>query len=208
MTSRRWGAAVLGSVALAVLAACGGERDNNYLENSDAGVFARLPVDWTVFPADDGNPVADPRVDLGYGAWRVVVDGAAEPSRAHIEEQTPDEPVGYALVTPLEGTELTPTLAGLRSLASPDGSDPLAGPVPGLAVEEYDEIDLGHAWGSRITTDYTQPDGSHLKITQLAFIDEGSNRLTLFTLGCSAECFDDHIDEINTVVASFTIEER
>jgi hypothetical protein len=209
MTSRRKG--VRSGIALAaaiVFVACGGTRDNNYLENADAGVFARLPVDWTVFPSEDGNPVADPRMDLRYGAWRAYVDGAPDPSRSHFEERTPDDPVGVVLVTPLEGTEFEPTFAGLRSLASPDGSDPLAGPVPGLAVEEYDEIDLGHAWGSRITTNYAQPDGTHLKITQLAFIDDGGNRLILFTLGCSAECFDDFSSDIAEVISSFTVEER
>lgn len=208
MTSRGVGVVVAAATSLSLLAACGNERDNTYIENANAGVFVRLPLDWTVFPVEDGNPVADPAVDLSFGPWRVLVDGATSPSRSHLEEAAPDEPVGFAFVTPLSGSDFVPSMATLRSLATPDNSDPLDGSVPGLVVEEYDEIDLGHAWGNRITAEVPQPGGSLLKFTQLAFVDDGSNRITVFMLGCSTTCFDDHADEIRDSISSFTLEER
>lgn len=208
MNSRRLGAILGGVVALSGLAACSGPRDNAYIENNDAGVFARLPVDWTVFPAEDDNPVANPAIDLDAGVWRVLVDASERPLRSHIEEDAPDAPVGYALVAPLAGTQIQATQMGLRSLATADGSDPMAGGAPGVEVASYDEIDFGHAWGNQITITYEQPSGALLKVTQLAFIDDGSNRLTLFTLGCSADCYEDNADEIGSVIASFTLEDR
>ena len=207
MIRTRGGGIALGVVATAVvLGACGGP-DNTYVEEPESGLFMRLPSDWKVFPVEDGAPAGDPRVDADFGPWSVLIDGAERPDRAHGEEASPDEPVGTVQVVPLALFQSPPPLtnATLRSFFTVDGADPLQSDV--VTDIEYDEVDLGGHWGSRLIGTVDQGDGE-VRVAQLAFFDNGGKRIHVLRILCSVECFDDNEDEIEEVLDSFTLEER
>ena len=191
--------------ASSLLLGCG-DADNVYVADEETGVYLRLPKDWTVFEVEDGNANVNPRTDPTSGEWAVIIDGASDPRRSHLEDLAPNDPVGRASVLNITTAQLPRTHAALRSLLTEDGSDPLETPSPDLQVESYDEIEIGErgatGWCSR--TDRRRV--SSRRIMQLAFFDDGGNRLTMFAVGCSAECYADHGDEIEAVVDTFTIE--
>lgn len=202
MTRPRSGAWV-GVILL--LVACGGP-DNTYVSERGSGLFLRLPADWAVFPVENGRPAADPSTDVDFGAWRVLIDGDDRPDRSHGEELSPGAPVGTVQVVPRALFQTPPPLAQstLRSLFTGDGSDPLVGTA--YADVEYDEVDLGHHWGNRITATMTQS-GSEVRVSQLAFFDSGGERIHVVRILCSAECFEEYEDEIDGVLDSFTLED-
>ena len=147
---------VLAMLLGATAVGCGdGERDNTYIAHSEAGLFLRLPPDWETFQVYSDNPAADPLTDAEAGPWRLVFDGAHEPDRAHLEEPTPEEPVGFVEIQPTpQGTGLT-TYAEMRSLLgatdSADPVDPLDS--PDFDVLDYEEFDIGGYYGNRLTAD-------------------------------------------------------
>ena len=202
VTPVRTGALVMGLVLL--LGACG-QADNTYVEEQGSGLFVRLPRNWTVFPIEDGKPAVNPNVDPDFGAWRVMIDGAERPSRAHGEEPAPDEPVGTVQVVPVVMFESLPlAYSSLRTLfPSLEGGDPLEG--NDVTDIEYQEIDLDGHWGSRLTGTVDQG-GDPVRVAQLAFFDDDGKRVHLLRILCSVECFDRHGDEIDDVLDSFTLE--
>jgi hypothetical protein len=192
------------SIGVALLVAACGSPDNTYVEERGSGLFLRLPDDWEVFELQSGSPAAD-RTDPAFGAWRVVIDGAETPSRAHGENPAPSEPVGAVSVTPLRSlqTPLPLNLSSLRTLFPPGQTDPL---VEGDVTDiEYEEVDLGHHWGVRLrgTVDLG---GGPVRIAQHAFFDEDGQRVHVLRIMCSVDCFDAHRAEIDDVLDSFTLE--
>jgi hypothetical protein len=207
MTSRRLGAVagVAFAVATLLLTACG-DPDHVYVSDEDTGVFLQLPQGWTVFEVEDGNANVNPRTDASSGEWAVIIDGSEDPRRSHLEDPAAADPVGRASVLNITTTQIPRTHAALRSLLTVDGSDPLENPSADLRIEAYDEIEISGAWGYRMVIAHSPGPGIESKIVQLAFFDDGGNRLMTLALGCSAECYDDHGDEIQAVVDTFTIE--
>lgn len=194
-----------GLALVAVLGGCGGP-DNVYVAHPDAGVFVRLPPDWAVFTIADKDPTADPRSDPSAGTWRVVIDGAVDADRAHIESRSPTEPVGFVEIVPtglIEGGEQISNHASLRSLLLGGSSDPLD--AAGVEVVAYEEIDLGHHWGNRVVAE-VQRDGDTVVMSQVAFLDDGSNRLQVMRVLCSADCYEQNEAEITAVLDSWTLE--
>ena len=190
-------------VGLALLLGACGDAENTYVEEQSSGVFVRLPNDWAVFPIEDGKPGGDPRVDLDFGPWRVVIDGAAVPDRAHGEEPAPNEPVGTVQVVPVAFFQDLPlALSSLRMLFPGDGTDPLAADS-GVTDVEYREIDLEDHWGSRLdgTTDLG---GGPVRVAQIAFFDDGGDRVHLVRILCSLDCFDRNEAEINEILDSLS----
>jgi hypothetical protein len=206
MTRRRVVGLAMALSALVGLGAACGSPDNEYVANTDAGLFVRLPADWTIFEVASDNPAADPRIDPDAGAWRVVFDAAEDPSRAHLEVPVPDDPVGFVEIVPtamMENTRLT-SHAALRSLIFAGEGDPLD-PTSGVEVLDYEEIDLGHHWGNRLVAELNAP-GGEVVVTQLAFLDSASDRVHVLRVLCSTECYEENEDEINDVVDSWTLE--
>lgn len=197
------------ALAIAATPACGGDADNSYIEQSEAGLFMRLPDDWEVFQVLDDHPAAG-LTDASIGPWRVVFDGAANADRAHLEEPAPDDPVGFVEINPTpQGSGISTflemrALLGGGSLDSFEPVDPLDS--PDFDVVDYDEFDLGGYYGNRLTVDTGSP-GGEIRISQIVAVDDGADRLYVVRLLCSVECYEDNEDEIDEVLDSFTLRE-
>ncbi len=210
MFRRPIGAAVVAS-ALVLAAGCG-DPDNVYVANERAGVFLKLPNDWTTFQVERADPTANPRTSAEAGEWSVIVDAADQPLRSHLEEAAPEAPVGMLQIIPTpflqdpEGNPISLTNQVLRALLLNLEGDPLT--EPGVEVVKYVEVDLGHHWGIRLTAKLSQAEETEVQVTQFAFVDAGGKRLYRFRLLCSVACYAEHEDEINAVLDSWTLEGR
>lgn len=203
-----WRAVAGVALAASLLTAACGDADNTYVKESGSGLFLRLPNDWTVFPVKDGKPAGDPRIDADFGAWSVVIDGHRNPRRSHIEEPATDEPVGTVDVVPMLALQSPLPLAHatLRSLFTVDGSDALES--DDVRDLEYDEVDLGGHWGSRLVGTVSVDGVEEIRVAQLAFFDDSGERIYVVRIQCSLDCFDDHETEIEAILDSFTLEAR
>jgi hypothetical protein len=202
---------VLALTIVASVAGCGeSERDNAYVEHADAGLFMRLPADWETFQVLNDNPTKDPRTDADGGPWRVIFDGAPDADRAHLEEPSPDDPVGFAEIDPTPGGTGVTSHAEMRSLLTStadsfEAVDPLES--PDFDVIDYEEFDLGSFYGNRLTVDTAGEDGD-IRVTQIVASTDGADRVYVVRLLCSVECYDDNAAEIEAVLDSFTLEAR
>lgn len=222
MTVLRWGMALL---AVSAVAAAGcGDADNAYVSNSKAGVFLKLPSDWATYAYESGDPTAS-RLTAIPGSWRMGFDGAEDPDRAHLEGSiAPEAPIGFVEVAPIEVGAISGQ-SGLRSILvggdydplDPDltyeppdpsePSDPSAIDPSSLAVLDYDELDLGHAYGNEIHA--TIGAGrTEIEVIQLAMLNNAGDRVHLLRVLCSPDCFDEHRDEIDEVIDSWVLEDR
>jgi hypothetical protein len=205
----RFIAAIALAAVASVLAACGSS-DVRYVSNKEGGLFLKVPDSWTVFDVANGKVAADPRTTI-LGPWRVVLDSAAQPSRSHLESSDLDSPVGFIEITPLANVETppAPTQTALRSLMFGD-ADPLAATADsGITVVDYAEVELSSGyWGNQLLVRNASSDGSEQTILQLAYANETFSRIYVMRVFCSSECFDQHQAEIQSIVDSWTLENR
>jgi hypothetical protein len=231
MSMHRWGVVVL--AAAVVCTACGGP-DNVYVSNNKAGVYLKLPPTYGTFDYEAGDPTADRLTDQP-GTWRVGFDGAPEPSRAHLEGNiAPKAPVGFVQVVPIDAGSIDGQ-QGLRSVLVGGHYDPLDPTVSldgtggaggsgsdgeassaddpsyidpsSLAVLDYEEVDVGHAYGNQIHA--TIGAGrTELEITQIAMLNNAGDRVQLLRVLCSPDCYKDHEHEIDAIVRSWLLEDR
>jgi hypothetical protein len=190
-----------------VLAACGGA-DAKYVSNDKAGLYVKIPTDWQTVDLQAGD-IKPEGVLATPEAWRVGIDGAADPKRADFETSAPDDPVGIIEVVPIDPTQISggPSLAFLRSLLTGMTTDPSSGDAitPSVDVLKDEEVTMssGH-WGVRTTVE-NPTDDDPFRISQLALFDPGVHRLYRVTVGCTASCFDDHEAEIEAIFQSLTL---
>jgi hypothetical protein len=189
------------------------------VKNAKAGIYVKVPKAWGVFTLRDGHPMelGAKQVTNGGSAiaenqtpWLVGFDGAAEPTRANIESaDEPSDPIGSVQVLPISADATLPrTLAGLRSIFTDDGSDPITEPASGFEVKDYAELEFpsGH-WGIRMTFTRTDGAASHM-VEAIAAFDPAVERVYLVEIQCTESCFDEHRTQIDQVLDSVTLEKR
>lgn len=186
-----------------------------YVTNQDLGAYFRVPSNYAVYGADEvlgqatnGMP-EETAAQIREQQWAVAFDSDDEPTVDRFLSQLggpADEPAGYARVRTLGVEErLSYSLQSLRSELLP--FDELQQLGQEVSIVELDELhqDAGH--GLRVVFSL-ELDGGTLVFEQLALIDDTASRVYLLALGCSADCFDTHRDEIASITGSWTIEER
>ena len=204
---------VLAGVAVAaglVLASCGGS-GYEYVSNSDAGLYFRVPDSWSVLdvdPADTGRPAAsgDP-VD----AWIRLLDRSPSPGPANFQAPVPSYPVGIATVEPIPDLDTRDAVdyASLRAMAY-GGTDPYAeAQVEGSAVQLVDLYDVQTAddvRGQRVVFTVHREDGTYVTFDQTALVDNLTTEIYRLVLKCESTCYERNRDEIDDIVDSWTVE--
>src|SRR5436190_22577202 len=104
MSRTRAGAGALAVSVVLVLAACGGA-DAKYVSNTKAGLFLKIPTSWQQVDLQAGD-VKPEGVLATPEAWRVGIDGAADPNRADFEDSAPSNPVGIVEGVPIDRTQI------------------------------------------------------------------------------------------------------
>ena len=204
---------VVAVVALALAAGCA-DSGYDYHSNKAEKLYFKVPDDWTVYDTGDllGETAAPSRAWLrGF-----VGDGGGDMDRVFLLGN--DVPRGYVEILQLVGEERDDvslrSLRGTRLLTDATGNeiDPIEyaeenpdGPLQILGLED---IALDHgAHGVRIRVAITQDDGDAI-IDQTVLVDPATTKRYLLNIGCSIDCFELHMDEIEEVIESWTLEAR
>jgi hypothetical protein len=207
----------LAMAAIAALAAAGCAGSGyTYHANKDEQLYFKLPDQWTVFDTEDFTAAG---ASEEPGLWRRGFSGGKQPTIDSVFTIAADEPRGYVEVVPLDVQERdTMNLAVLRgaNLGTDAAGNPLdpieyaqENPNGELQILGYDDsIVYDHgAHGVHIRVAVT-PNGSDTTaiIDQTALTDAATSRRYVLSIGCSVECFDEHEDEIQEVIESWTLE--
>jgi hypothetical protein len=203
------------AVALtSALAACGGS-GFTYHSNQDEKLYFKLPDDWTVFDTDDFGEDGVPE-----GMWVRGFVAGPSPTIENVFTWVSDEPRGYVVVEELSVMERDATsLASLRQTHF--GTDEAGAPLDPLeySIEHPDELQvLGYddnvvldngPHGVHIRVAVTPPGGDDTAIIdQTALVDAATSRRYVLSIGCTAECFEEHKGDIEEVIESWTLEPR
>lgn len=189
-----------------LLGGCGS--DSKYVANQDQEIFVKLPDEWTVLAVANDSEEAE-AADPDALPWQRVFDRSNDPNLDHFKAQVPTEPVGLiAAVEPSASVRDGLSLADLRSFAI--GGDPLELAQQGTNslqmlgnVEDYD-VNGNH--GNRVRFSFApQAGGPEVVVDQVAVTDPGRTRIYVIQVKCEAECFREHLDEIDEIIGSFHI---
>ena len=200
--------------AAALLAACGGD-EFQYIANRDANVFLRLPDGWQVFGQDE---ILEAQQAAGVSADRVQptqdriwMRGFDASPGAKVEDVLQlggDQLRGFAEVRPLAPAERDAvSLASLRGIGF--GVDPVAAaqdPESGVEIRQLEEISDDHVRGVHIVASITSDSGT-IVVAQTALVDTDTTTLYRLSLSCSVRCYDDNVDVIDQVTASWRVVE-
>jgi hypothetical protein len=219
MRVRHGVAAVVTGLALA---ACSGS-GYTYVKNSDEGAYFKVPDDWTLFDEGDiiqpgGDLSAVQAADLQSRVWLRGFDASGDPSPANVFTDTSDTPRGYAQVRTLTREERDSIDAvALRSFGFPTDEttklpiDPVqyvkAQPDGPIRLLELDEtvVKPGGLHGARVTA-YVDGDVPYV-FSHTTLVDPSTTRLYIFTVGCSATCWQTNQDLLLEIADSWTLEE-
>jgi hypothetical protein len=221
----RAGAAVVAVLtALCGATACGAP-EFTYVKNSDDKTYFKVPHEWHEISEDDlddlliGGPAESQQSkQLREVSWSVAYDAAADPSALHLTSaDTTDDPIVYARVRRLT--------VGERDAMSLDAlRDSFGLPVTDQARQQYAQaagedsplrgFELLHdevltpsdtVRGVRVVFNYLLPSGVLHTFDLTAYLTNSGDRLFQLVLRCSARCYQDRTEELNSIVTSFTV---
>ena len=215
MAVRTFRAALAGIALLATVAGSGCALRGSgfqYVRDQPTGTYYKIPSSWRVYDHDEvisylksqDDAPADPEKSLRF---YTTFDASKKPVIDRFFNLDSDEPTGTArvqLLTPEEHDNIS--LSDLRGLFVNVDEGAASGQVE---VLDYEEIEReGGFRGQRIVFNVTSERGGVFTINQTALLDQGTSRLYMFAIGCSAQCYDRHKRVIDEVAASWTIKER
>jgi hypothetical protein len=204
-------AGLLALLAVACVAGCGAPAFT-YVANSAASTYFKVPYGW--HKINDTSLAKQLNTGSGSGAWSVAYDAGTAPSAAHVFSSDINQPFVFAVVGQLTSTEssqisynglrdfLLPVTATARQNAAKGGAFPLTGfqlvhdsvLAPGEGVHGIREI-----------SEYTYPDGSIDTFDQVAYLNAEATRVYVLMVHCQTSCYSKFLNQINTVMTSFTV---
>lgn len=211
------------AVGLVVLAAFGAalsgcaKPDYNYAQLSPStapagNVYFKVPQGWSQFTAEDiakaesswSTDVTAKNL-LAATAWQDAYDAAPEPSLAHVlGTQTPKDPTVFASLRTL----FQPEKSGATTAALRDMVVPLSTLGSNVHILTDDKIAQGPSTGVHVVFSYVPAaGGAEQTVDQTALLSAGKDAVYLLLVRCSSECYSKNRDAINSVTASYTIQE-
>ncbi|MDP8957180.1 MAG: hypothetical protein M3N24_09530 [Actinomycetota bacterium] len=202
-------ALLLGAIALA--GACSSEFE--YIENSEAKTYFKVPKTWRLFHEDEvfASNIASmsPQQEAATrrAIWLVAFDANPRPSIRNLL-QTTKYPNGIARVSSLSDEARDAfSFQALRNVIFPIdetlSQDPQAVEILGI-----EDLVLKDGFrGSRIIFNIRR-DESFLTVNQTGLVDSETRSLYLLVVGCEAHCYVQHQKAIDEVVESWTVRER
>jgi hypothetical protein len=206
------------AAAASLLAACGGS-EYRYVSNSTENLFFKVPKHWTQYKLTDTDK--DGRAEsLPSGldrVWHYGYDASDAPSQAHLDEVAPEKPVAQAVVWKLlDSSNDRMSLSRARSIAFNMEADPLL-QDPG-APAAWELVPIGGVpdvrltfpkgvTGTRVAINVPSPKDPKVfrTVDATTLIDPSNQRLYILVVSCSAQCYLDNRQVIDTVAQSWTV---
>jgi hypothetical protein len=206
--------------ALALVTACGSNKFE-YVKNSQQKTYFKVPASWKKINQDEVNEATFGDLSSATAqaraqtVWTVAYDASSVPTGDHVAISYPAaEPVAHAMVGPIDeeargGISLDflrdiglPVTTTAREQAAQD-------PTFGFSGFEllHDEVltPSEGLHGVREVFNYRLPGGDLQTFDQTVLINNDASQFYLLQVHCSASCYMDRGDELQTVVTSFTV---
>jgi hypothetical protein len=219
-TVARWGSLVAGLVAASVLVtACAGT-GYNYVKSSDFHTYFKVPDHWKLY--DEKEVVDATATDLSEeqrdfvveNSWRTMFDASTKPSLAHVLSYRAKSPTGYAVVAPLSSQDSLSANDDFLINYFVDVNTALNEQRLTTIKGEPVNLDGGfhgiHLVAKLVVSDTdaaTVHEGPAIVFDQVVMIDQQHKHIYAVILACSAQCYDDNQEKIDSVIASWTVKD-
>jgi hypothetical protein len=204
-------------LVLGVAAACGAPA-YSYVTNSADHTYLRVPASWAAL---DGKELGlafgiDPTLDENQGFWLAGYDADASPSTAHLVGPHAPAPAVFVGVRdvppPARGQISLDVMRDLFRPVSPAARQRVAAspasPFSGFTLIADEVVAPGAGLrGVHSVYRYRIQGGPTQVFDQTVYVNDDASKLYMFFVRCSAECYEDRRQEIESVVSSFTVRE-
>jgi hypothetical protein len=184
-----------------------------YVSNSEAGLYFKVPDGWSVLEVDDAESgVPEPAGSVD--SWLRLLDRSPSPGVANFNASLPLYPVGVASVASVGTLDDRDQLdyATLRAMATNGVDDPLllaSTDDSGVQLVSIEDITTDEGLrGERVIFNQEQDDGSTLTIDQTAMVDPQTTEIYRLLLKCEAHCYESNRSEIDEIADSWTIDQE
>jgi hypothetical protein len=209
-------ALLMGCAVIVPTAACGAPQ-YTYVKNSSDRTYFKVPSSWRVIDEkaleqlSSGGSTASEKSDT----WAVAYDAAAVPSPAHLVDTDTSEPIVYASVQHVpEAARGQVSLDTLRDLLLPVTAAAREGAAAGSAtftdfnlVEETVLTSQPGLRGVHEVFQYRVQKGPLQTFDKTAYANNDASKVYVMLLRCSSECYKARRAELESVTASFTVQE-
>jgi hypothetical protein len=200
------------TIALVMLSAC--TPSKQYEGSKSDGAFFTVPNGWQKVDGTALNKVEAKNANqdeldrLSMVTYQVGFTKAKkiDPKDIFLLEPTKD-PVLYVRIRDLFPEERNAiSLNTLRNLVLPI-TDYLDGTIPNdRKFELYDDQEINEVGGRGVSLLYSfDYNGVNETVNQVALMSNDQNKIYVFIIRCSTECYNKNIDEIDEIVNSFTV---
>jgi len=201
-----------GVLATVGLTACGAPA-YTYVADSSAQAYYKVPSEWHQISQQSLDAALKAAGSSGDGIWSTAFDGSTAPSGNNFLAGDLDQPFVFAEVGTLSSTvsnELSYNV--LRDFMLPVTSDSrTADAEQGFPLTDFkslrDQVITGKAGvhGVRETFDYTFPEGQANTFDEAVLTNADQTVVYFLMVHCSASCYTQNQNNINTVMSSFTV---
>ena len=200
------------TIALVMLSAC--TPSKQYEGSKSDGAFFTVPNGWQKVDGTALNKVEAKNANqdeldrLSMVTYQAGFTKAKkiDPKDIFLLEPTKD-PVLYVRIRDLFPEERNAiSLNTLRNLVLPI-TDYLDGTIPNdRKFELYDDQEINEVGGRGVSLLYSfDYNGVNETVNQVALMSNNQNKIYVFIIRCSTECYNKNIDEIDEIVNSFTV---
>ncbi|MBU3642515.1 MAG: hypothetical protein FGM48_01095 [Candidatus Nanopelagicaceae bacterium] len=200
------------TIALVMLSAC--TPSKQYEGSKSDGAFFTVPNGWQKVDGTALNKVEAKNANqdeldrLSMVTYQAGFTKAKkiDPKDIFLLEPTKD-PVLYVRIRDLFPEERNAiSLNTLRNLVLPI-TDYLDGTIPNdRKFELYDDQEINEVGGRGVSLLYSfDYNGVNETVNQVALMSNDQNKIYVFIIRCSTECYNKNIDEIDEIVNSFTV---
>jgi hypothetical protein len=200
------------TIALVMLSAC--TPSKQYEGSKSDGAFFTVPNGWqkvdgaALNKVEAKNANQDELDRLSMVTYQAGFTKAKkiDPKDIFLLEPTKD-PVLYVRIRDLFPEERNAiSINTLRNLVLPI-TDYLDGTIPNdRKFELYDDQEINEVGGRGVSLLYSfDYNGVNETVNQVALMSNDQNKIYVFIIRCSTECYNKNIDEIDEIVNSFTV---
>jgi hypothetical protein len=210
-------AVILGCAVLGAASGCSAP-DHTYVANRANKTYFKIPASWHEIDEKDLKQTATgasptPGSD---SEWVVAYDAATAPAVAHLVASDTPDPIVYVSVQPSPaeaGGQVS--LDNLRDLVLPVTATARA--APSSSSTTFSDFKLvsdsvltpkSGLRGVHEVFQYRVGGGPLQTFDETAYTNKDGSRVYLMFLRCSNECYQTRRSELDSVVASFTVQER
>jgi hypothetical protein len=191
-------ALLVGCAVIVTTAACGAP-EYTYVKNSSDRTYFKVPASWRLIDekalkqmsGEGSTPSED-----SDGTWAVAYDAADVPSPAHLVDKDTSEPIVYASVQQVPVTPAAREGAAAGSATFTDFN----------LVEETVLTPPGFR-GVHEVFQYRVQKGPLQTFDKTAYVNSDASKVYVMLLRCSSECYQARRAELESVTASFTVQE-